>query len=139
MLPDKPILIEQTLIESAKIRNIKCDIFGDFQTLCFCVLHYKYFINSVFLEPNGFLTTIMNIFGQICLSASVFMIISISLERRFAVCQPHVYRIHIKTTPLWKHLGLYLGPVLTAAVLLNLPYFLNAFVSPFSFLSFGLF
>ena len=103
------------------------------------VLQYKCLINSVFLEPNGFLTTIMNIFGQICLSASVFMIISISLERRFAVCQPHVYRIHIKTTPLWKHLGLYLGPVLTAAVLLNLPYFLNAFVSPFSFLSFGLF
>ena len=71
----------------------------------------------------------MNIFGQIFLSASVFMIISISLERRFAVCHPHAYRIHIKTIPLWKHLSFYLVPVLTTSVFLNLPIIINSIVS----------
>ena len=34
VLPDRSILIDQTLIENAKIENLKCDILGDFQTLC---------------------------------------------------------------------------------------------------------
>ena len=33
VLPDRSILIEQKLVESAKIEILKCDIFGDFQTM----------------------------------------------------------------------------------------------------------
>ena len=34
MLPDRSILIGQKLVENAKIEKVKCDFFGDFQTLC---------------------------------------------------------------------------------------------------------
>ena len=34
MLPDRSILIGQKLAKNAKIEKFKCDIFGDFQTLC---------------------------------------------------------------------------------------------------------
>ena len=34
MLPDRSILIGQKLVENAKIAKFKCDILGDFQTLC---------------------------------------------------------------------------------------------------------
>ena len=33
-LPDKSVLIGQKLVENAKIDKFKCDILGDFQTLC---------------------------------------------------------------------------------------------------------
>ena len=33
-LPDRSVLIGQKLVESAKIQKFKCDILGDFQTLC---------------------------------------------------------------------------------------------------------
>ena len=33
-LPDRSILKGQKLVENAKIEKLKCDIFGDFQTLC---------------------------------------------------------------------------------------------------------
>ena len=31
VLPDRPVLIGQKLVENAKIENLKCDILGDFQ------------------------------------------------------------------------------------------------------------
>ena len=34
LLPDRSVLIGQKLVENAKINIIKCDILGDFQTLC---------------------------------------------------------------------------------------------------------
>ena len=34
MLPDRSVLIGQKLVENAKFENFKCDILGDFQTLC---------------------------------------------------------------------------------------------------------
>ena len=34
MLPDRSVLIRQKLVENTKIQKFKCDIFGDFQTLC---------------------------------------------------------------------------------------------------------
>ena len=34
MLPDRSVLIGQKLVENAKIQKFKCDILGDFQTLC---------------------------------------------------------------------------------------------------------
>ena len=33
-LPDRSILIGQKMVENAKIQKLKCDILGDFQTLC---------------------------------------------------------------------------------------------------------
>ena len=34
MLSDRSVLIGQKLMENAKIEKLKCDILGDFQTLC---------------------------------------------------------------------------------------------------------
>ena len=34
VLPDRSVLIEQKLVENAKIEIFKRDILGDFQTLC---------------------------------------------------------------------------------------------------------
>ena len=34
VLPDRSVLIGQTLVENAKSQNFKCDILGDFQTMC---------------------------------------------------------------------------------------------------------
>ena len=34
VLPDRSVLIGQKLVENAKIQKFKCDILGDFQTLC---------------------------------------------------------------------------------------------------------
>ena len=34
VLPGRSILIGQKLVENAKIQKLKCDILGDFQTLC---------------------------------------------------------------------------------------------------------
>ena len=36
VLPDRSVLIGQKLVENAKNEKFKCDILGDFQTLCFC-------------------------------------------------------------------------------------------------------
>ena len=38
MLPDRSLLIGQKLLEIAKVEKHKCDIFGDFQTLCTILL-----------------------------------------------------------------------------------------------------
>ena len=35
MLPDRSVLIGQKLVENAKIPKLKCEILGDFQTMCF--------------------------------------------------------------------------------------------------------
>ena len=34
VLPDRSVLIGQKWVENAKIQKFKCDILGDFQTLC---------------------------------------------------------------------------------------------------------
>ena len=41
MLPDRSVLIGQKLVENAKIE--KCDILGDFQTLCLCAIKWPKF------------------------------------------------------------------------------------------------
>ena len=40
-LSDSSVLIGQKLVENAKIEKFKCDILGDFQTLCSMVINYK--------------------------------------------------------------------------------------------------
>ena len=49
VLPDRSISIGQKLVENAKIENLKCDILGDFQTLCaftYCYagVYYQYYV-----------------------------------------------------------------------------------------------
>jgi len=34
VLPDRSVLIGQKLVENAKMPKFKCDILGDFQTMC---------------------------------------------------------------------------------------------------------
>ena len=40
VLPDRSILIGQTLVENAKIEKFNCDILGDFQTLWLFRIYY---------------------------------------------------------------------------------------------------
>ena len=39
VLPDRSIVIGQTLVENAKTEKLVCDILGDFQTLCSVARH----------------------------------------------------------------------------------------------------
>ena len=48
MLPDSSVLIGQKLVENAKIQKFKCDILGDFQTLCQGL--QEYFSNETFWQ-----------------------------------------------------------------------------------------
>ena len=41
MLPDRSILIGQKLVENDKIQKFKCDILGDFQTLCASLIFHQ--------------------------------------------------------------------------------------------------
>ena len=45
VLLDRSLLIEQKLVKNAKIEKFKCDILGDFQTIC-SVLTHHFAINS---------------------------------------------------------------------------------------------
>ena len=63
MLPDRSLLIGQKLVENAKIEKLKCDNFGDFQTLCtrlinaVCILTHLMLGNtSSSFSPNTKLT-----------------------------------------------------------------------------------
>ena len=41
MLPDRSLLIRQNFLENAKIKNVKCDILDDFQTMCTYQINYQ--------------------------------------------------------------------------------------------------
>ena len=56
---------------------------------------------------------------------SVFMMVALTLERHFAICSPHAYRIHIRTTARYKHLAMYIIPVTILAIFFNIPMLLN--------------
>ena len=49
VLPDRLILIGQKCVENAKIEKFKCDIMGDFQTLCASLGIQK---GKTFVNPN---------------------------------------------------------------------------------------
>ena len=67
----------------------------------------------------------VNVLGQVSVCASVFMIVALSYERHFAICSPHAYRIHLRTVPRWKHLMVYLVPVMIASIFVNVPKIIN--------------
>mgnify|MGYP002044972655 CR=1 FL=1 len=65
--------------------------------------------------------------GQVMMTASVLMLVSLTWERHFAICYPHQYRIRIRTIPLWRHLARYIVPVVVLSFVLNIPTFINTY------------
>ena len=63
--------------------------------------------------------------AHVSVCASVFMVVALSFERHFAICSPHAYRIHLRTTDRWKHLTMYILPVTLLALIVNIPMFVN--------------
>ena len=71
-------------------------------------------------------TKYADLVALVSMCTSVFMMVALTLERHFAICSPHAYRIHIRTTPRWKHLAMYIVPVTALAIFFNVPMLLNA-------------
>lgn len=71
------------------------------------------------------MTKYADLVALVSMCTSVFMMVALTLERHFAICSPHAYRIHIRTTPRWKHLAMYIVPVTALAIFFNVPMFLN--------------
>jgi hypothetical protein len=67
----------------------------------------------------------LDVCTQLSVCASVFMVVALSFERHFAICSPHAYRIHLRTTDRWKHLTMYIVPVIGLSLFLNIPMFVN--------------
>ena len=63
--------------------------------------------------------------AHVVMCASVLMIVALTFERHFAICNPHKYRIHLRTTARWKHLAMYIAPVTVFSVFFNIPLFIN--------------
>ena len=68
---------------------------------------------------------VLGCFSQVAMCLSVLMIVAFTFERHFAICSPHRYRIHIRTTPPWKHLCYYIVPVTLLSFFFNIPMFMN--------------
>ena len=73
--------------------------------LCFNPKSIKWFMLKLF-DFN----TILNLCKMKCLSFS---------------SSPHAYRIHLRITPRWKHLTMYILPVTLMAIFVNIPLFVN--------------
>ena len=41
----------------------------------------------------------MHVIDHVSMCGSVFMMVALTLERHFAICSPHAYRIHLRITP----------------------------------------
>ena len=95
------------------------------------------FSKNLFTEWPLTLQPIADVLTQVWMCASIFMMVAITMERHFAICSPHQYRIHLILTPKWKHLVRYVGPAIMASFLFNIPAFFNMEVCNiiFSFLS----
>ena len=57
---------------------------------------------------------------------------SFNITCLFIPRSPHLYRIHIRTTPPWKHLSYYIVPVTFLSFFFNIPMFINLQVRQFS-------
>eukprot|EP00094_Tigriopus_californicus_P000295 TCALIF_00285-PA protein Name:"Similar to FR FMRFamide receptor (Drosophila melanogaster)" AED:0.21 eAED:0.21 QI:91/0.57/0.37/0.62/0.57/0.75/8/0/476 len=71
------------------------------------------------------LDKLLDVLAQVSMCSSVLMIVAFTFERHFAICSPHQYRIHICTTPPWKHLSYYVVPVTLLSFFFNIPMFMN--------------
>ena len=62
---------------------------------------FFWFFSGIFVPVNSYFT----VASHISLCASVLMIVALSHERYFAICSPHIYRIHMRSVSRWKHLA----------------------------------
>ena len=101
MLPDRSILIGQELVKSAQIQKFKCDILGDFQTLCLRSLWFEHWLLWVFFDPsNRVEREPMRLSGlpdwaqscrSNCVGGEVFAIPEVSEHRPTSICYVDVY------------------------------------------------
>jgi len=75
----------------------------------------------IFVPVNSYFT----VASHISLCASVLMIVALSHERYFAICSPHIYRIHMRSVSRWKHLAKYIVPVVLVSIICNIPMLIN--------------
>ena len=73
---------------------------------------------------------VATVLAKVFMCASILMLVALTWERHFAICSPHQYRIHIRTTPRWRHLCRYFIPVMLCSILFNIPTFINIEVCP---------
>ena len=77
--------------------------------------------SGIFAPVNSYFT----VASHISLCASVLMIVALSHERYFAICSPHIYRIHMRSVSRWKHLAKYIVPVVLVSIICNIPMLIN--------------
>ena len=65
------------------------------------------------------------VLAKVFMCASILMLVALTWERHFAICSPHQYRIHVRTTPRWRHLCRYYIPVMLCSIIFNIPTFIN--------------
>ena len=76
------------------------------------------------LPQNTILSIICSLSDGLChvaISVSVFMTITITIERYSAISSPFTYQIKLTRRGYWKSISYYVLPVITASVILNLP------------------
>ena len=89
------------------------------------ILYRIYWSHSTYLGIFAPVNSYFSVASHISLCASVLMIVALSHERYFAICSPHVYRIHMRSVSRWKHLAKYIGPVILVSVICNIPMLIN--------------
>ena len=84
---------------------------------------FDFFLFSI----SGFTSVaeVATVLAKVFMCASILMLVALTWERHFAICSPHQYRIHIRTTPRWRHLCRYFIPVMLCSILFNIPTFIN--------------
>ena len=78
-----------------------------------------------FLSGFTSVAEVATVLAKVFMCASILMLVALTWERHFAICSPHQYRIHIRTTPRWRHLCRYFIPVMLCSILFNIPTFIN--------------
>ena len=85
------------------------------------IKHNFLIFSGIFAPVNSYFT----VASHISLCASVLMIVALSHERYFAICSPHIYRIHMRSVSRWKHLAKYIVPVVLVSIICNIPMLIN--------------
>lgn len=83
------------------------------------LLHFSSFFTESDWKPWS------DVMSQVFMTASILMLVALTWERHFAICSPHQYRIHIRTTSKWRHLTRYFVPVTFFSFFFNIPAFFN--------------
>ena len=103
MLPDRSVLIGQKLVKNAKIEKFKCDILGDFQTMCSVIIPSSHIIFRSLYDPKNFLN---------CYRLLIYMAVIDTLLIIFCVTEFSIFNIFwgdwppqwfIIAFPYWLH------------------------------------